>query len=847
MGENPRGRGRGAAILEALRRAQTQPAQEEPERSVEEPSPPMPTAPRGRANLLRQKLNEMRQAATVGEEQVTSVKPTSDIPSITKAMETVQVTEPCIFQGESGTKVPTSCNYIRISTEEERGVFEYHVQFKPDVDAKHIRNHCVKTHFGFVRLFDSGSTLYLPTKLPDTRTEYQCTNPQDKSTEITMQVTFIKRKLMSESLHLFNILMKKIMYELRLTPIGRNFFDPHHSHLIPQHRLEVLPGYAVAVDEYEGGAMICLDTQHRVMRTENVLDYLKGLRLSGKGPVTTLARQALLGTTVMTKYNNKTYRIDEIQFDLTPMSTFETRDNRHITYVQYYQTQYNIEITDHKQPLLLNRKTKKTAQSEEVDQFICLVPELCNLTGLTDEMRADFKVMKDVAMYTRVTPAQRLNALRAFLDNIEKTPSAKQILSNWGMHIENATIDLWARVLSPEVILFGGGVKDTARNADWNSMVCKNRILGPMDLQAWYLFYTARDQQSASNFANTIVRLGDVMGMRIAKPRMQQLADDRTDTYANTIQKVATGEAQMLVFICPSIREDRYSVIKRLCCADMPIPTQVVLSRTLSNSAKVRGIIQKIALQMNCKLGGTLWALRFPVKNWMICGIDVYHSPGVKQSVCAFVSSLNDDITRWFSTVVFQDRELGDQHKTAFIKALERYRQMNGVFPTNVVIFRDGVGDGQLKHCKNYEVAQFQQCLKDYSISNVKLTMVVVQKRINTRIFLRKDSEFDNPVPGTIMDHTITRFSWYDFFLVAQHVRQGTVTPTHYVVVHDDAELKPDHVQKLTYKLCHLYYNWPGTIRVPAPCQYAHKLAYLVGQHIRREPSVKLADALYYL
>lgn len=88
----------------------------------------------------------------------------------------------------------------------------------------------------------------------------------------------------------------------------------------------------------------------------------------------------------------------------------------------------------------------------------------------------------------------------------------------------------------------------------------------------------------------------------------------------------------------------------------------------------------------------------------------------------------------------------------------------------------------------------------------------------------------------------------YDFFLVAQNVRQGTVTPTHYIVIHDTANLKPDHVQRLSFKLCHLYYNWPGTIRVPAPCQYAHKLAYLVGQHmIGQVPSIELCDRLFYL
>ena len=49
----------------------------------------------------------------------------------------------------------------------------------------------------------------------------------------------------------------------------------------------------------------------------------------------------------------------------------------------------------------------------------------------------------------------------------------------------------------------------------------------------------------------------------------------------------------------------------------------------------------------------------------------------------------------------------------------------------------------------------------------------------------------------------------YDFFVVSQAVRQGTVAPTHYNIISDSSTLKPDHFQRLTYKLCHLYYNWP--------------------------------------
>lgn len=43
------------------------------------------------------------------------------------------------------------------------------------------------------------------------------------------------------------------------------------------------------------------------------------------------------------------------------------------------------------------------------------------------------------------------------------------------------------------------------------------------------------------------------------------------------------------------------------------------------------------------------------------------------------------------------------------------------------------------------------------------------------------------------------------------------------------------------------FFPLQGVIRVPAPCQYAHKLAFLVGQSIHKEPDLLLSDRLYYL
>ena len=51
----------------------------------------------------------------------------------------------------------------------------------------------------------------------------------------------------------------------------------------------------------------------------------------------------------------------------------------------------------------------------------------------------------------------------------------------------------------------------------------------------------------------------------------------------------------------------------------------MINAKTISQAQKLRSVTQKVALQINCKLGGELWALKIPMKNVMIVGIDVYH------------------------------------------------------------------------------------------------------------------------------------------------------------------------------------------------------------------------------
>jgi len=47
-------------------------------------------------------------------------------------------------------------------------------------------------------------------------------------------------------------------------------------------------------------------------------------------------RKRLIGCVVLTRYNNKTYRVDDIAFDQSPQTTFEMADGSKVSFVDYY-------------------------------------------------------------------------------------------------------------------------------------------------------------------------------------------------------------------------------------------------------------------------------------------------------------------------------------------------------------------------------------------------------------------------------------------------------------------------------------------------------------------------------
>jgi aubergine-like protein len=152
---------------------------------------------------------------------------------------------------------------------------------------------------------------------------------------------------------------------------------------------------------------------------------------------------------------------------------------------------------------------------------------------------------------------------------------------------------------------------------------------------------------------------GDVIGgMAISADAPEEVCirTDDPNSIIQTLKERIADRTQMVVVIVSSKRKDRYDAIKRICCLELPVPSQVVTSAIIEDEKKRRSVVTKVAIQMNCKLGGEVMMTNIPIKNIMICGIDTYHdSQKKKSSVCAFIATSNQSKTKFYSRASIQE------------------------------------------------------------------------------------------------------------------------------------------------------------------------------------------------
>lgn len=247
-----------------------------------------------------------------------------------------------------------------------------------------------------------------------------------------------------------------------------------------------------------------------------------------------------------------------------------------------------------------------------------------------------------------------------------------------------------------------------------------------------------------------------------------------------------------------------------------------------------------LALKFNIKGGGVNHAIPaaqlkpFDAKT-IIFGIDVTHpSPTSTESapsIAAVVANKDQFLCQWPASIRSQERrkEIVTQLKEMVRERFDLWRKCNTSqgLPNKVIVFRDGVSEGQYNDVLQHETAAFVEVFKELygaQPKHPKLSVFIVGKRHHIRAYATNANDVDrtsNFKPGTIIDRGITHPTRGDFYLQAHAVLQGTGRSAHYDPIRDDIKFSADEIQSFTHHLSYLFNRATKSVSVVPPAYYA--------------------------
>ena len=399
-----------------------------------------------------------------------------------------------------------------------------------------------------------------------------------------------------------------------------------------------------------------------------------------------------------------------------------------------------------------------------------------------------------------------------------------------------------------------------------------------------------RTEKIPQNVRNTFAQVCTSHGLRLEKSTStldtalpdiifdQQRKKRRTEIeqenlVANRLGKFKAESCTLVLVHLPANKKEAdkiYNMVKR--CGDkyLGLHTLCVYDKKFLQTGNL-SYLGNVVLKANAKLGGHNHILADDVfkdirtKQIMIVGIDVTH-PGAQTkheapSVAAVVASTDDTLSQWPADIRLQRKsrsemvfEVGDMMKSRL--RLWKSQSINrGLYPPNILIYRDGVSEGQEKEVLTYELQRIKAaCAELYTGDMPKITLIIVKKRHHTRFFgydtagAKHLDNHKNFTSGLVVDRTITDLRRFDFFLQSHNSLLGIAKPMYYVVLLNEIfreKPKPsnqmafavplnqagkenfaDDIQNLTYNLCFMYSRATTAVSTCPPIYLADLACY---------------------
>ncbi|KAI9780847.1 MAG: hypothetical protein M1839_006474 [Geoglossum umbratile] len=445
-------------------------------------------------------------------------------------------------------------------------------------------------------------------------------------------------------------------------------------------------------------------------------------------------------------------------------------------------------------------------------------------------------------------------------------PQLNATLQNFNLSVTPRLIAVPGRVLMGPAVQYKGPRNANTQFGSWNMRDIQFTrgtnvpswtylsIIFRSQNDAWYGDYN-RLKATIDDFRRTLSGTG-VAGADPFLPGLSvQVSQDGSDHDAvidDALGRLVKHERnlKLLLVILPKPITGLYNRVKFVGDVKLGIHTICVVgSKFAKNNVQY---FANVALKFNLKLGGVNQSLE-PSKlgiisegKTMVVGIDVTHpSPGsasTAPSVAGIVASIDARLGQWPADIRIQAsrQEMVSGLDELLTLRLKYWRAKNNRFPDNLLVYRDGVSEGQYNLVLEQELPLLRKaCAQLYPPVDTKkglpnITIIVVGKRHHTRFYPTSEENADNssnPKNGTVVDRGVTEPRNWDFFLQAHTALKGTARPAHYFIIIDEIfhkqKVKPpfqnsaDVLEDLTHNMCYLFGRATKAVSVCPPAYYA--------------------------
>ncbi|XP_049847883.1 protein aubergine-like [Schistocerca gregaria] len=563
---------------------------------------------------------------------------------------------------------------------------------------------------------------------------------------------------------------------------------------------------------------------------------------------------------ILTVYNNRTYVFEKFEFGMTPNSTFST-GKESISFYEYYKKK-GIEIKSTNQPMVL---------ASQRSGKVHLVPEMCRLKELPQRAKERLPIVSSLK------PMSRVEMIRKIAAEIRNSSLGEFFhLSDDFLEVKHVQVPkpflLYSGIRYP--VEAASSMRQYVQKVNWR----EQNLGGPSDFLVLALYdrrMRGLDNRTIGRYYDEIVELfRSRTSFSVHQQSPLPFSSNNLSQVLNEVVKYQKSERVVLLAFISKNDSHCYNMIANH-CAHRCIIKQCILFDQASKSKKLasnsaNSIRDNIFRQVINKHGYVSYRLDMYQKlsfschqYFLVVGIDVYHSFNLREgrqndlpSKAAIVAKAVTESGVYFNSYI---EDLPQSTERLSPRSMEARRHsltdfieecLNSMFPPStrssviVLIYRDGLNETQIESLSKEEINAVKK-------ANCAFIYSVVQKRTTTRFFLSDESktQYENLEEGTLITDATDNHEYPSFFLVPVKTNISTSNPVKYVVVHmDNNTLTMDQFRRITWGFHHTYQNWPGPIKIPDVVQYAHKLAYYIGETRCHTPiNQEIRKMLFYI